>query len=321
LVFSEGKKRNYTSRWIIGLSAAVVIISLMITYLRPDNKLEMERFALEKAELIKPGTNKALLILNDGTSHDLTASNDLLLNEGGSVIKSEGTKLTYTKKEAVPKEKEIKYNTLSIPRGGEFFLKLSDGTKVWLNSETVIRYPVQFTGKERRVELMGEAFFEVAHNAKVPFIVESGEQSVKVLGTEFNISSYKEDPLILTTLVQGSVEVCFKNMPEIKQTLAPGEQSSINKLEAQILKHVVDPYKFVAWKEGRFIFDDKNLGEIMTTLSKWYNVEVTFASEDLRNYRFTGDLKRYADFGEVLKKIGKTNEVKFIIENKKITIR
>lgn len=321
LVFSETKKRNHTSRWIIALSAAVIAIFLLMNYLLPDRKLEMERFAIEKAAQIKPGTNKALLILNDGTAHDLTTSNDLLLNEGGSVIKSEGTKLTYSKEEAVIKEKEIKYNTLSIPRGGEFFLKLSDGTKVWLNSETVIRYPVQFSGKERRVELMGEAFFEVAHNAKVPFIVESGEQSVKVLGTEFNISSYKEDPLIYTTLVQGSVEVCFKNMPEIKQTLAPGEQSSINKLEAQILKHVVEPYKFVAWKEGRFIFDDKNLGEIMKTLSKWYNVEVIFASEELRNYRFTGDLKRYADFGEVLKKIGKTNEVNFIIEKNKITIR
>jgi len=127
--------------------------------------------------------------------------------------------------------------------------------------------------------------------------------------------------LIYTTLVKGSVEVFLKNMPEINQILAPNEQSSFNKLEAQISKKIIDPYSYVAWKDGRFVFQDQNLGDIMKTLSKWYNVEVTFASDELRDFRFTGDLQRYTDFGEVLGKIGKTNEVKFIIENNKITIR
>ncbi len=310
---------SHHTAWLISLSAAVIAIFLIVNYFLPINKTEIAPLALIQAEQIKPGSNKAMLTLADGSVHDLTASKNLLLNDGGSEIKGEGDKLLYTGKKNG--SKEVKYNTLSVPRGGEFFLQLEDGTKVWLNSETVLRYPAHFNGKERRVELSGEAFFMVAHNKKVPFFVESGEQSVKVLGTEFNISSYKEDPIIYTTLVNGSVEVSFKNMPEIKQNLAPNEQSSINKLEAQILKKIVDPYRYIAWKDGRFVFDDQNLGEIMKTLSKWYNVEVIFAREELRNFRFTGDLKRYADFGEVLRKIGKTNEVTFIVENNKITIR
>ncbi len=315
----ERQSATHRTAWIISISAAVIAILMAINYLIPNNELSIAPLAMEKAIQIKAGTNKALLILNDGSVHDLTASKSLVLNEGGAEIKSAGDKLQYTRQKNITKE--VKYNTLSVPRGGEFFLQLSDGTKVWMNSESELRYPVQFNGKERRVELSGEAFFEVARNEKVPFFVESGEQTVKVLGTEFNISSYKEDQSIYTTLVKGSVEVSLKSMPEIKQILAPNEQSSVNKLETQILKHIVDPYNYVAWKDGRFVFDDQTLGAIMKKLSKWYNVEVVFASDEQRDFRFTGDLQRYADFGEVLKKIGKTNEVKFIIEKNKITIR
>jgi len=144
---------------------------------------------------------------------------------------------------------------------------------------------------------------------------------VKVLGTEFNISSYKEDQFIYTTLVKGSVEVFVKDKAEIKQKLIPNEQSAINKSDMQISKRAVDPYRYVAWKDGRFVFQDQNLGEIMKTLSKWYNVEVVFAREELKTIRFTGNLERYSDFGKVLGQIGKTNEVKFNIENNLITIR
>jgi len=314
----EFKKNRSNLGWIISLSAAVVAIFLIVTWLLPSKKIENTLVQANKVELIKHGTNQATLILDDGSVLDLASSKKLQLTEGGSDIKIEGTKLRYTKKSNV--SQEIKYNTLSVPRGGEFFLQLSDGTKVWLNSETILRYPVQFVGNERRVELTGEAFFEVTRNEKVPFYVESGEQTVRVLGTEFNISSYKENPLIYTTLVKGSVEVFLKDKPEIRQTLLPNEQSSTGKAETQISKHKVDPYRFIAWKEGRFVFEDQNLGEIMNTLSKWYDINAVFAREDIRNIRFTGNLPRYADFDEILKKIGKTNEVKFMIENKNVII-
>ena len=312
------KRRSTKPAWIQYLSVAAVI-SVIIILLFPTHKPENDNLAINRTTIIKPGNSKAVLILNDGSVHDLTTSKHLVLTESGADIKVEGNKLLYTEEEDV--SKSIKYNTLIIPRGGEFFLQLSDGTKVWLNSETTLRYPVQFIGEERKVELTGEAFFEVARNEKVPFLVESGDQTVKVLGTEFNISSYKENSLISTTLVKGSVEVFIKNKPDKKQTLVPNEQITISKIDGLISKQKVNPYQYIAWKDGRFVFDDQNLCEIMKTLSKWYNVDVVFAREELKNFRFTGNLERYSDFGEVLKKIQKTNEVEFTIENKQITIR
>jgi transmembrane sensor len=313
------KKDRRNFGWIISLSAAAAAIFLIVTFLLPSKKIATNTLVkANKAELIKHGTNQATLILNDGSVLDLASSKKLKLTEGGSDIKIEGTKLQYTEKSGAPRE--IKYNTLSVPRGGEFFLQLSDGTKVWLNSETILRYPVQFVGNERRVELTGEAFFEVARNEKVPFLVESGTQTVRVLGTEFNISSYKENQFVYTTLVKGSVEVFLKDKPEIRQTLLPNEQSSASRTGTQISKYKVDAYQFTAWKDGRFVFEDQNLVDIMNTLSKWYDVNVVFAREDLRNIRFTGNLPRYANFDEILNKIGKTNEVKFMIENRDIII-
>jgi transmembrane sensor len=311
------KNRN-NARWIISLAVAAVTIFLIVLFLLPSKKIENRIVEAKKVEQIKPGSNHATLILDDGSTVDLASSKKLQLTEGGSDIKIDGTKLQYTEKSIVAQE--IKYNTLNVPRGGEFFLQLSDGTKVWLNSETILRYPVQFIGNERKVELTGEAFFEVTKNEKIPFLVESGEQTVKVLGTEFNISSYKEKPVVYTTLVKGSVEVYIKDKPENRQTLLPNEQSSTNTAQRHIFKRKVVPYQYIAWKDGRFVFEDQNLGEIMNTLSKWYNVDVVFAREDLKNIRFTGNLPRYSDFDEVLKMIGKTNEVKFMIENKLVTI-
>jgi len=312
------KKRSTKTLWIQSLSVAAAIIVIII-FLFPTHKSENGPLANGHTTIIKPGNSKAVLILNDGSVHDLTASKHLVFTESGTDIKIEGNKLLYT--EAADVSKSIKYNTLIIPRGGEFFLQLSDGTKVWLNSETTLRYPVQFIGEERKVELTGEAFFEVARNEKVPFFVESGEQTIKVLGTEFNISSYKENSLISTTLVKGSIQVFINNKPDKRQTLVPNEQITISKINGQISKQKVNPYQYIAWKDGRFVFDDQNLREIMKTLSKWYNVDVVFAREELKNFRFTGNLERYSDFGEVLKKIQKTNEVEFTIENKQITIR
>src|SRR5665647_1317113 len=143
------KSRRNKSAWIISLSAAAAAIFLIVTFLFPPTKIEVTPIAINRGELIKPGTRQATLILNDGSVHDLTATKNLVLNDGGTEIKSEGAKLEYTEKESAPSE--TMYNTLRIPRGGEFFLQLADGTKVWLNSETVLRYPVQFDGNERRV--------------------------------------------------------------------------------------------------------------------------------------------------------------------------
>jgi len=313
------KKDHRKYRRIISFAAAVAILAMIFTYFEYSATSTQTAELAEKKELISPGTNQATLILDDGSVYNLSTSKNLVLNEGGSLIHSEGTSLQYTEEAAAPKE--TKYNTLTVPRGGEFFLQLADGTKVWLNSETTLRYPVQFNGTERRVELTGEAYFEVVRDEKVPFLVESGDQVTRVLGTEFNISSYRENPEITTTLVKGRVETYTKNAPATRLQLAPNEQSIFLKKEDSLTKHTVDTYKYIAWKSGRFVFEDQDLGEIMGTLSRWYNIEVLFEKEDLRIIRFTGNLQRYSDFGAILSKIALTEEVDFEIENRKVTIK
>jgi ferric-dicitrate binding protein FerR (iron transport regulator) len=199
-------------------------------------------------------------------------------------------------------------------------LVLSDSTVIRLNSETSLRYPVQFAGATRNVELIGEAYFEVKRNDHIPFVVTSGNQQVKVMGTEFNISYYPESENILTTLVEGKVEVLTTTNSEIKIELKPGQQSVLSITDGLISKRDVDVLPFIAWKDGRFLFHDQTLEEIMKTLSKWYNVEIDFSNNEDRKLRFTGNLKRSAEFKDILSKIELTNEVNFEINGNNINI-
>ncbi|MBW8330878.1 MAG: DUF4974 domain-containing protein [Prolixibacteraceae bacterium] len=307
--------RNTRILAIAGVAASILFM-IYFQFSAPNNSESI--IIAEKVQSIVPGSNKAVLILADGTEHDLTSDENTFTDADGTEIKNTGNSLEYSSKNAL--STEIKYNTLKIPRGGEYFLILSDSTKVWLNSETTLRFPVQFAADVRSVELTGEAYFEVMKNTKIPFIVNSGNQSIKVLGTQFNVSSYPENQNIYTTLVEGNVEVSMSNNPQIKLTLKPNEQSVLNSNSNQIQKRTVDVNQYVAWKDGRFVFSGQPLVEIMGTLSKWYDVQVVFSNEKDKKLMFTGNLERYADFGEILAKIEKTNEVSFVIENNTITI-
>ena len=314
-----GIHNPYRNTRIIAFTS--IAASLLLLVLFQFYKVgEPEKFISDtQVQSIVPGSNKAILILADGTEHDLTSGNNSFVDTDGNEIKNTGNQLEYISKNN--QAAEIKYNTLKIPRGGEYFLILSDSTKVWLNSETTLRLPVQFAADVRHVELTGEAYFEVSKNRNLPFIVTSGNQEVKVLGTEFNISSYPDNQATLTTLVNGSVEVSLHNNPSEKQLLKPSEQSYISGSKSIIEKRKVDVNLYISWKNGRFVFQDQPLEEIMNTLSKWYDVQFAFTNEDDKNLRFTGNLERYADFSEILKKIERTNEVDFSIENKRITIK
>jgi ferric-dicitrate binding protein FerR (iron transport regulator) len=304
---------------IIGIVsiAASVLFLIYFQFFRVEKAEEI--IVTQQAQSIVPGTAKAVLILADGSEHDLTTGENSIIDADGIEIKNTGKALEYSGKSEL--SAEIKYNTLKIPRGGEYFLVLSDSTKVWLNSETTLRFPVQFAANERRVELTGEAYFEVTKNDKIPFIVTSGSQQVKVLGTEFNVSSYSDNQAIFTTLVNGSVEVSIESLPEKKMFLKPNEQSIVSVNENQIQKKTVDVSSYIAWKDGRFVFNDQQLEEIMNTLSKWYDVQVVFTNQSDKKLRFTGNLERYEDFNNILTKIERTNEVKFEIEKNLITIK
>jgi len=313
-IFSPARNARIIS---ITSIAASILFLIYFQFLKPGSP---EPIIIEQqVQSIVPGSKKAVLILADGTEHDLTSGENSIIDSDGNEIINSGNTLEYfsAKEQAV----EIKYNTLKIPRGGEYFLILSDSTKVWLNSETTLRFPVQFAAGIRNVELTGEAYFEVSRNVNAPFIVSSGNQNIKVLGTQFNISSYPENKSVFTTLVEGSVEVSLADNLKDKVMLKPGEQSFLPENTNQIQKRSVDVTQYIAWKDGRFVFNDLMLEEIMNTLSKWYDVKVVFANEQDRKLRFTGNLERYADFAEILEKIERTNEVNFSINNNEITIK
>lgn len=298
-----------------GIAASILIIAVLFYFTNKNSEP-----GVTGNELIKPGTDKAVLVLNDGSEHNLLPGKSFFFREGHSILHSTEGKLEYNPSGKKISDTEIKYNTLKTPRGGEFFVRLSDGTRVWMNSGSSLRYPVQFPEKERKVELTGEAYFEVVKKEHSPFLVTSGEQVVKVLGTRFNISSYAESKFIFTTLEEGKVEVFEKNNPQNKCMLIPNQQSVFSKKDLLVSGRQVDPSTFVAWKEGRFVFDDESLGSIMQTLSRWYDVDVIFVNTGRKNVRFTGNLQRSVNIQEVLAKIEKTEEVKFRINDKTVTV-
>lgn len=318
--FKEKERRSTRLSGRIVLVAASVVAGLLLTGLLYyfTGKVEKKDLAIEQAAVINPGTGKARLTFEDGRTFDLTTDAELFIREQGTTIRNKDNRLEY-KASGVP-AKEAEYHILQIPGGGEFSLVLSDGTKVWLNAGSLIRYPAEFTGNERRVDFEGEAYFEVAPDKERPFRIMTGNQQVEVLGTSFGITSYEEDPAILTTLVEGRVQVSLKNDPGVFQVLNPNEQSYYQKNGNTILKRTVNPSPYIAWREGRFVFQDELLVHIMQTLSRWYNVDVIFAGEKAKHFRFTGNLERRAGFKEILEKIEKTNEVKFYVKGNQITI-
>jgi len=311
-------KRKFGYKQLAYVSIAASII-LMLALVFDWNKDEQQLVVDDLENVIQPGGKKAKLLLDNGKEYELLAGKELFIEENGVQIKSNGTTIEYHT--ANNEATKLRYNTIIIPRGGEFFIKLSDGTKVWLNSETTFKYPLGFAKSERKVELQGEAYFEVVKNKQAPFKVLSGEQIVEVLGTSFNISSYEEDSVIFTTLVEGKVSVFSKQNPDLKKSLLPNDQSLLFKNQGVINKRKVEAYKYTSWIAGRFYFKDQQLVEIMKTLSRWYDVDVIFKNENAKTVKFTGDLQRHEKFENILSKIEKTNEVKFEIKDKIITVK
>lgn len=309
----RGVIRLNVIKWV-SLTAAVFLIGLAIfsLYEKPETK---SKAATTEITSIAPGSSHAQLVLSNGEVVDLGKTSQKSINEGNVAVQNEKGILQYSNSKE-DKSIESKTNTLRIPRGAEYQLVLSDGTKVWLNSDTELKYAVQFTGKERRVYLKGEAYFEVAHNKEVPFIVSTENQDVQVLGTEFNISAYPEDNNVVTTLEKGKVKVSRK-LNNTDVFLTPSEQSVFNKNSNSIQKRTVDTYPYTAWKEGRLVFNNVSLEEFLLKMAKWYDVEIFFKDENIKKLRFTGDLPRYSDMSSILKIIEAEMSVKIKIENSK----
>ena len=274
----------------------------------------------ELTTVINAGTNKATLSLEDGSI--VVLENETQINVGNAT--SNGEELTY-----VPNKKESKkvlYNSLTIPRGGEFALQLADGTKVWLNSESKLKYPVAFnTGETRKVELLyGEAYFDVtssADNNGSSFKVISQSQEIEVLGTEFNVRAIKNETNVYTTLVEGKVSVGAINATS-KKILQPNFQSNFDFNSGTIAVTKIDVYNAVVWKDGIFSFENKSLQEIMDVISRWYDVTVVFENKELKNIKYVGVFGRdqnIVDILSTLKNVGFINN--YGINNKTITLK
>jgi ferric-dicitrate binding protein FerR (iron transport regulator) len=303
----------------IAAAASVIGLLLVSTFLlfniNASNgtvkaKVNEQRFKND----VLPGSDKATLTLADGSTVILDeAQNGTLAQQGSSKIIKVGGKLMYdpTNKNS----KEVVYNTISTPNGGQYQLELPDGSLVWLNATSSIHFPTSFGGKERRVEITGEAYFEVAKNRDMPFVVSVNGAEVQVLGTHFNVNAYSDEDNVKTTLLEGSVKFVHGVNAEM---LKPGQQSQLASNGLIKVVNNVDVDGVVAWKNGMFDFENAGIETVMRQLSRWYDVEIEYKgkTDDL----FIAEMRRNIKLSDALKALELTGKVKFEIEGKKIMV-
>ena len=313
-ILKKQKRRILVHRIMYSAAAVLLPAIIFIAVFFSSKPTIVDTVA--QVEEINPGVKKAQLVLSTGERVELS---DTLLNisytEEGVRITNENSKLNYSTSKNT--SQKLKFNTLIVGRGEEYQLALADGTKVWLNSESSLKYPVQFFGKNREIELKGEAYFEVAHNAEQPFLVNTSEMNIEVLGTSFNVSAYPDDETVHATLVEGRVKV-HNNMGELKEkVLEPNQQFVYSKTDNQVFVNNVNARFYSAWKDGAFTFVDEPLPSIMNKLERWYNIRVFFQGQDVQNLRFSGKLKRFDSCNEVLEVISKTTHINYEIQGEK----
>lgn len=300
-------------RWV-AVVAAVWVLALGVTLWMTFGKKENVAPLPVASKIIPAGEKKATLTLADGTEVHVEEITAQILQEKGMNIEYRNGEIVYHKSEE--KTTEVVYNKLEVPRGGECMIKLDDGTKVWVNAETKLKYPVAFVGDRREVVLEGEAFFDVAKNEK-PFIVKTSFGDVRVLGTAFGISAYASEPESYTTLVRGKVSVEREGGKPV--VILPGEQVVTSK-DGKMMKQKVDVEEFVGWKDGIYVFKEKSLGEIMKTLERWYNISVDFQEKSLVDLPFTGNLKRYDDINVFFDALTRTGDMKYRVEGNQVIL-
>lgn len=310
-----GKQTRFAVR-ILRYAAMIIVPLVTVVFAFYLFREEPRKQFVEQVERgIKSGEVKAELTLATGECLFLqTGGSDSLTREEGVDIFKEQDGIFYRGRVYAD---TLVYNSLRVPRGGEFKITLQDGTVVYLNSETVLRYPVQFVGNERRVYLSGEAYFDVERDENKPFIVDMKGSQIEVLGTRFNVRSYEDEENQLTTLVAGKVLLTSGECEGVK--LFPGEQGVVNR-RGNMKKMKVDTYPYTAWKEGLFVFRKQRLEDIMKIVERWYDVKVFFSDEKCKDVSFTGDVQRYDGFDKLVDKLETTGSVKFEIDGNVIYI-
>ena len=307
---SGNKEAKRIKLWTMrNVAAAVILVTVSASlYLFETDyfsKSNLNRIANTQMDL-NPGGNKARLMLASGKVIDLSSK------KNGVVI--DASKLTYSDGTAIPVESLAQENlTVTTPRGGTYQVSLPDGTMAWLNASSTLKFPASFKGaKTRRVELHGEAYFEIKHNAGQPFIVQTAGQVTEDIGTAFNINSYADETVTKTTLLEGSIKV--NNV-----MLIPGQQSSLS-ANGGLKINSVNAEEAIDWKNGEFVLKNDNLKSIMRKISRWYDVDVTFQDTKLEEETFSGSVSRYGRVSEILKTLELTDRVHFKVEGRKVTV-
>lgn len=292
-----------------GIAASIVlIVGLGWWWGRPS---EMSLPIVTENAVIQPGINKAQLKLGDGSLVNVTGDSMQIREKKGADIKYTGGTISYEASEEI---QHLVYNELIVPIAGECYVRLDDGTKVWVNADSRLKYPVKFVGNERKVFLEGQAYFEVAKATK-PFIVHTGRGEIIVRGTSFDIKDYKGEDMH-ATLVSGKID--FKT--GAKQIgMEPGEQMVVTE-DGGLEKRKVNVLEYVGWKEGLYLFKDHRLEDIMNDLCRWYNVSVFYQNANLRNLAFTGNLKRYDNINIFMEVLRRTGDVKYQIKGNTIIL-
>jgi transmembrane sensor len=322
-VKSNSKRRN----WAVAASVLVLFSLGLLWFARNTTSLHANQQAVTRINKISPGGNKAILTLADGSKISLTdaGTGHVADQQNIKINKSANGQLVYTIADYPNNVKSngagshavaIQYNTIETPAGGQYQVILPDGTHVWLNAKSALKYPASFAAlKERRVELSGEAYFEVAHNKEIPFRVHSGTQLVEVLGTHFNVNAYPDDTQVKTTLLEGSVKLTAASGNAL---LKPNQQAE---LREQFHVSTVNAKDAIAWKDGYFRFDEERLETIMKVVARWYNVNVVYEDERIKNDRFGVLSTRFASISTLLGIMEKTGNVEFQIYDSTIRIK
>ncbi|MDR2131654.1 MAG: FecR domain-containing protein [Odoribacteraceae bacterium] len=297
-------------RWTTVAASILVLASIAFLHARRGET------GVVNEQCIQPGRSYAELQLADGNVVILQPGEERLIASDARVeITTREKALVYTPR---GESAGLKYHVINVPAGAEYEVQLSDGTRVFLNSASRLRFPVAFTGPGREVFLEGEAFFEVARDTTRPFSVRAGEMTVEVLGTSFNTRSYPKQSIAATTLTGGRLRVI---LPGGEHEIAPGQQAWFDKETRSSGVKEVEVEQYTSWKDGYYYFNRVPLEEIMSTLAAWYNLEVSYQDPGVKSIPFSGQLERHGDVARLLDKFESTNEIQCIIQGNHVIIK
>lgn len=312
----QNRMRFYRARRIISWAvavAAVVFLGVGVGFWLRTDELKHSDTIVQ----IMPGSTRATLVLANGSEVDLTRNDLKEVVEGELAVKNDTLSGLQYVDNIAQTEKPV-FHTVKVPVAGEYHFVLSDGTKVWVNSDSEVTFPVNFSGECREVYVKGEAYFEVQPDASHPFIVHVDDVAVRVLGTKFNVAAYQESGQVVTTLVQGAVNV---ELEDKISGLIPGYQAVVCRNTKSIVKKKVETSVYVSWIKGVFEYENMPLSEIVLQLSRWYDVNFIFSASEFKERRFTGVVRKYELLNHALEVIEKTTNVRFSINGKNIAVQ